>query len=69
MTGVQTCALPISLTLRHTRHNNRPLHEGAHEVLKHVARLWGFGVQLDSVEASGAVQKQLAVPAPAPSQH
>ena len=55
-----------SLTLRHTRHNNRPLHDNAQEVLKHVARLWGFGVQLDSVDASGAVQQQLTVPAPAP---
>jgi stage V sporulation protein R len=53
-----------SLTLRHTRHNNRPLHEGAHEVLKHVARLWGFGVQLDSVDASGTAVQQLSVPAP-----
>ena len=40
-----------SLTLRHTRHNNRPLHEGAQEVLKHVARLWGFGVNLESVDS------------------
>ena len=54
-----------SLTLRHTRHNDRPLHEGAHEVLKHVARLWGFGVQLDSLDGSGAIVQQLAVPAPA----
>jgi stage V sporulation protein R len=54
-----------SLTLRHTRHNNRPLHEGAQEVLKHVARLWGFGVQLDSVDATGTVIQQLAVPGPA----
>jgi len=53
-----------SLTLRHTRHNNRPLHEGAQEVLKHVARLWGFGVRLDSVDASGAAVQQLDVPAP-----
>ena len=54
-----------SLTLRHTRHNNRPLNDGAHEVLKHAARLWGFGVQLESVDAAGAVQQQLSVPAPA----
>ena len=54
-----------SLTLRHTRHNNRPLHINAQEVLKHAARLWGFGVQLESVDASGAVCQQLAVPAPA----
>ncbi len=53
-----------SLTLRHTRHNNRPLHDNTQEVLKHVARLWGFGVQVDSVDASGAVLQQLRVPAP-----
>ena len=44
-----------SLTLRHTRHNNRPLHDGAQEVLKHVARLWGFGINLESVDAHGDV--------------
>jgi len=53
-----------SLTLRHTCHNNRPLHEGAQEVLKHAARLWGFGVKLDSVDASGATVQQLAAAAP-----
>jgi stage V sporulation protein R len=53
-----------SLTLRHTQNNNRPLHEGAQEVLKHVARLWGFGVQLDSVDSSGAVSRHWTVPAP-----
>ena len=54
-----------SLTLRHTRHNNRPLHEGSQEVLKHVARLWGFGVHLESVDGNGASQQTLSVPAPA----
>ncbi len=53
-----------SLTLRHTQHNDRPLHDGAQEVLKHVARLWGFGVQLDSVDSNGAVTKHWSVPAP-----
>ncbi len=53
-----------SLTLRHTQNNNRPLHESAQEVLKHVARLWGFGVQLDSVDSSGAVSRHWIVPAP-----
>jgi len=53
-----------SLTLRHTQNNNRPLHESAQEVLKHVARLWGFGVQLDSVDGSGAVSRHWTVPAP-----
>jgi stage V sporulation protein R len=53
-----------SLTLRHTQHNNRPLHEGAQEVLKHVSRLWGFGVHLESVDNTGTITKQWSVPAP-----
>ncbi|VTU31798.1 SpoVR family protein [Variovorax sp. RA8] len=44
-----------SLTLRHTQHNDRPLHDDAHEVLKHVARLWGFDVHLESVDSQGRV--------------
>ena len=54
-----------SLTLRHFQHNNRPLHDTANEVLKHVARLWGFGVQMESVNAAGDVSKRWSVPAPA----
>ena len=53
-----------SLTLRHSQHNNRPLHEGSQEVLKHVARLWGFGVHLDSVNGKGDVSKRWSVEAP-----
>ena len=51
-----------SLTLRHTQHNDRPLHESAGEVLKHVARLWGFGVQLESVDSKGKVTRRREVP-------
>ena len=54
-----------SLTLRHFQHNDRPLHDNGQEVLKHVARLWGFGVQLESVNAKGEVTKRWSVPAPA----
>jgi stage V sporulation protein R len=54
-----------SLTLRHFQHQDRPLHDSGQEVLKHVARLWGFGVQLESVNAKGDVTKRLGVPAPA----
>ncbi len=54
-----------SLTLRHFQHNDRPLHESGEEVLKHVARLWGFGVQLESANAAGEVTKRWGVPAPA----
>ncbi len=53
-----------SLTLRHFQHNDRPLHDAAQEVLKHVARLWGFGVQLESVKGDGDVTKRWSVPAP-----
>jgi stage V sporulation protein R len=53
-----------SLTLRHTQHNDRPLHDNAQEVLKHVGRLWGFGVQLESVNAKGDITKRWSLPAP-----
>jgi stage V sporulation protein R len=53
------------LTLRHFQHNGRPLHESGQEVLKHVARLWGFGVQLESTNAAGDVTQSWSVPAPA----
>ncbi len=54
-----------SLTLRHFQHNDRPLHDSGQEVMKHVARLWGFGVQLESTNAKGEVTKSFSVPAPA----
>jgi stage V sporulation protein R len=53
-----------ALTLRHFRHNERPLHDSADEVLKHVARLWGFGVHLESTDAQGDVTYRCSVPAP-----
>jgi spore cortex formation protein SpoVR/YcgB (stage V sporulation) len=53
-----------SLTLRHQRHSGRPLDDGAVEVLKHVARLWGFPVSLESVDADGDIAQRWSVPAP-----
>jgi stage V sporulation protein R len=50
--------------LRHTQHKSRPLSESAEEVLKHVARLWGFGVNLESVDADGDVTMRWNVNAP-----
>ncbi|WP_139555792.1 SpoVR family protein [Methylotetracoccus oryzae] len=44
-----------SLTLRHYRHNRRPLADNADEMLRHVRRLWGFTVFLESVEPDGRV--------------
>ena len=53
-----------SLTLRHFQHKDQPLDDGAQEVLKHVARLWGFGVHLESANGNGEVTKRWQVPAP-----
>lgn len=47
--------------LRHTQHNDRPLRDNAYEVLKHVARLWGFPVHLESVGSSGKVSQRWTV--------
>lgn len=41
------------LTLRHTRHQGRPLADDAQEVVRHLARLWGFGVRLESANGDG----------------
>jgi len=56
-----------SLTLRHLQHRDRPLDDSAQEVLKHVARLWGFGVELESVNGAGEVGQRWQVPAPPPN--
>jgi stage V sporulation protein R len=53
-----------ALTLRHTQHNDRPLHESSQEVLKHVARLWGFDVHLESVNNKNEVTRRWSVTPP-----
>jgi stage V sporulation protein R len=40
-----------SLTLRHTQYSRRPLAESAEQVVRHIARLWGFTVRLEAVMA------------------
>jgi len=52
------------LTLRHVRNRDRPLGEDTGEVLKHVARLWGFSVRIESVDADGSHAVVQQVPAP-----
>jgi spore cortex formation protein SpoVR/YcgB (stage V sporulation) len=42
-----------SLTLRHYMHDRRPLGESTPEMLRHVARLWGYTVQIESVDQDG----------------
>lgn len=44
-----------SLTLRHYMHNNQPLGESSIEVLKHIKRLWGFEVHLESVRQDDTI--------------
>lgn len=45
-----------SLTLRHTQYNRRPLDESVDEVLKHLRRLWGFTVRMETVHEDGGVE-------------
>ncbi|MFC5768766.1 SpoVR family protein, partial [Thauera sinica] len=42
-----------SLTLRHQQHQRRPLGDTTEEVMKHIARLWGFTVRLEAVDEAG----------------
>ena len=44
-----------SITLRHAQFQRRPLNQQAEEVLKHVARLWGFDVRLETIDPYGKV--------------
>jgi stage V sporulation protein R len=46
-----------SLTLKHTRQENVPLNDDCAEVLKHVHRLWGFHVHLESYDGDELMQK------------
>ena len=51
-----------SLTLQHLRQHHRPLEAGtAQEVLRHLHRLWGFDVHLESVD-NGSVVERLSIP-------
>jgi len=52
-----------SLTLRHQMPRGQPLREDeAEETLKHLGRLWGFTVRLESVTDDGEVQSTLECP-------
>jgi len=46
-----------SLTLRHTQYLRRPLDKSTYEVIKHVARLWGFDVKIESINEHEKVVK------------
>jgi spore cortex formation protein SpoVR/YcgB (stage V sporulation) len=44
-----------TLTMRHYRHNRRPLSSASEEVMKHVTWLWGFPVSLETEEPDGSI--------------
>lgn len=53
-----------SLTLRHIRRDSRPLEsKDATEVLKHLYKLWGFTVKLESVNEDDQVMTTIQCPA------
>lgn len=45
-----------SLTLRHQEYRRRMLGGTTEEVLKHIARLWGFTVRLEAVDEHGGIE-------------
>jgi len=53
-----------TLTLRHIQYQSRPLGDATLEVLKHVARLWGFGVDLESIAGDGSVANHWSISGP-----
>ncbi len=50
-----------SLTLRHQRHEGKPLGESTGEMLRHLHRLWGFDIHLQSLEGD-EVAEELHIP-------
>jgi len=51
-----------SLLLRHLQHNHQPLAHSANEMLKHIYRLWGFPVHLESLNAAGEIKETFHCP-------
>ena len=45
-----------SLTLRHIQNNRQPLADDTEEIMKHLRRLWGFTVRLETTLEDGAVE-------------
>ncbi|MFN3579861.1 MAG: SpoVR family protein [Pseudomonas sp.] len=53
-----------SLTLRHQRHDGKPLGESTGEMLKHLHRLWGFDIHLECFDNNDLVDEQHVPPRP-----
>ncbi|HDZ54973.1 MAG TPA: SpoVR family protein [Pseudomonas xinjiangensis] len=54
-----------SLTLRHQRHQGKPLGESTQEMLRHLHRLWGFDIHLESLDGDEIVSEAHIPPRPA----
>jgi stage V sporulation protein R len=52
-----------SLHLRHCTHRNRPLTDAVGEVVKHLHRLWGFAVRLETWNDTAHVDRDIVCPA------
>ena len=44
-----------SLTLRHQQHDRKPLGESTDDVLRHLHRLWGFDIHLETLQGENIV--------------
>ena len=53
-----------TLTLRHLPNNGIPLADTRNEVLKHLHRLWGFTIKLETVDSDGEVGQTDQCPEP-----
>jgi spore cortex formation protein SpoVR/YcgB (stage V sporulation) len=51
-----------SLTLRHFIHQERPLADSVNAVLRHVHKLWGFNVNLESVTSRDEIVEKYQYP-------
>lgn len=51
-----------SLTLHHVQHNRRPLSADTQEIMKHLHKLWGFKVKLESIDNEGVMQVTYSYP-------
>ncbi len=56
-----------TLTLRHYADKRRPLSLSTNEVLKHLHRLWGFRIEIETIEESGNIEVTHSCP-PLPSE-
>jgi len=50
-----------SLTLRHIQHHRQPLAEDTGQIMKHLLRLWGFDVRLETMEEDGTVERSYEI--------